>query len=221
MLYIDIQHAMMTAQGPSELNIQTEIEEGELLCLFGPSGSGKTTLLRILAGLVKPDQGRIVFGDTVWFDSNKRICLQPQQRHVGFMFQDYALFPNMTVEGNIRYAQQKKEPEAVAEMLDLFELTALAGRKPHQLSGGQKQRVALARALASKPRLLMLDEPLSALDTEMRLALREEIRKAHQLLHSMSLMVSHDVNEILSLGTSVLVLRNGQVVDKNKPELLF
>jgi molybdate transport system ATP-binding protein len=221
MLYIDVQHAMVTSEGASELNVRTEVGWGELMCLFGPSGAGKTTLLRMLAGLVRPDRGRIVFGDRVWFDSEKRIHLSPQERKVGFMFQDYALFPNMTVEGNIRYVQKAKDPGQVEELLALFGLIALANRKPHQLSGGQKQRVALARALAAQPNLLMLDEPLSALDPEMRLSLREEIRKAHHLLQSVSLMVSHDVDEIRSLADSVLVLRNGCMVEKNKPALVF
>jgi molybdate transport system ATP-binding protein len=221
MLEFDLTHAMLTSEGKTELNVSAKVNAGELLCLFGPSGAGKTTLLRILAGLTKPDSGRITFGKTVWFDSEEHINLTPQQRNVGFMFQDYALFPNMTVESNIRFAQKQKDPEAVCKLLKLFDLSALRKRKPHQLSGGQKQRAALARALASKPKLLMLDEPLSALDQEMRVALQEEIRKAHRLLQPVSLMVSHDVQEVLRMATSVLILKNGKMIAKDRPENLF
>jgi len=213
MLKINISHKMQTSEGKSMLEIDTEVSQQELLCLFGPSGAGKTTLLRIIAGLVKPDFGKISFEEKVWFDSESRINVKPQERNVGFMFQDYALFPNMTVEGNIRFAQKKKDLEEVAELLTLFDLNALAGRKPHQLSGGQNQRVALARALASKPALLMLDEPLSALDSEMRFSLREEIRKTHRKLNAITMMVSHDIPEVQSLASSVLMLKNGKMVE--------
>ena len=145
-LFISIQHAMHTSDGNKMLEVNTQIMPHELLCLFGHSGAGKTTILRILAGLTKPDKGRIVFGNTVWFDSEKKINLPPQQRNVGFMFQDYALFPNMSIEKNIRFAQKEKDEAEVEKLLNLFDLTELRHRKPGQLSGGQKQRVALARA---------------------------------------------------------------------------
>ena len=220
-LFISIQHAMHTSEGKKMLEVNTRIMPHELLCLFGHSGAGKTTILRILAGLTKPDKGRIVFGDTVWFDSEKKINLPPQQRNVGFMFQDYALFPNMSIEKNIRFAQKEKDEAEVEKLLNLFDLTELRHRKPGQLSGGQKQRVALARALAAKPSVLMLDEPLSALDCEMRAALQHEIRKAHQLLKTITLMVSHDKHEIVKLSTSVMVLRNGTVEKCGKAEEIF
>lgn len=221
MLNINIKHAMHTAEGEALLEIETIVPMQELLCLYGHSGAGKTTLLRIIAGLVKPDSGRIVFGDTVWYDSQKGVNLRPQDRNVGLMFQDYALFPNMTVEGNIQFAQKVKDVEAVSELMRLFDLEKLADRKPSKLSGGQKQRVALARAMASKPVLLLLDEPLSALDPEMRLSLREEIRKTHRKLQSITVMVSHDVPEVQSLASSVLMLRNGKMMGKGLPEEFF
>jgi len=221
MFKIDIQHTMQTSDGKKMLEVCTEIQDNELLCLFGHSGAGKTTLFRILTGLTKPDKGRIIFGDTVWYDSDKNICLPPQKRNVGFMFQDYALFPNMSIEKNIRYAQKEKDEENVDKLLLLFDLELLRNRKPHQLSGGQKQRVALARALAAKPSVLMLDEPLSALDYEMRSALQLEILKAHNLLQTITLMVSHDIPEVMQLATSVIVLKNGTVVNCGKPEDVF
>jgi len=220
-LSIDIQHAMQTSEGKKTLEICTEINKQELLCLFGHSGAGKTTLLRILAGLTKPDRGRITLGDNVWFDSDKKINISPQARNVGYMFQDYALFPNMSIESNIRFAQKEKDQDAIEELLALFNLQAFRKRKPHQLSGGQKQRVALARALASKPSILMLDEPLSALDLEMRLSLQEEIRKAHEILHTITLLVSHDLQEVIHLATSVLVLKNGSIVNSGTTEDVF
>jgi len=178
-------------------------------------------LLRILAGLTRPDKGRIVFNDRVWFDSEKKIDIPPQVRNVGYMFQDYALFPNMTVENNISFAQKVKDTVEVDKLLALFDLETLKHQHPAKLSGGQKQRVALARALAAKPSLLLLDEPLSALDWDMRTLLQEEIRKAHEILNSITLLVSHDIPEVFQLASSVIVLKNGNVVKSGKPEEVF
>ena len=220
-LSISIQHAMLTSEGKTNLDVCTEIKGNELLCLFGHSGAGKTTLLRILAGLTKPDKGRIVFNHTVWFDSEKNINIPPQERNVGYMFQDYALFPNMTVEKNISFAQKVKDSVEVNALMVLFDIEALKHQHPGKLSGGQKQRVALARALAAKPSLLLLDEPLSALDWDMRTSLQQEIRKAHELMNSVTLLVSHDIPEVLELASSVIVLKNGTVVKNGKPDEVF
>jgi len=220
-LSISIQHAMLTSEGKTNLDVCTEIKGNELLCLFGHSGAGKTTLLRILAGLTKPDKGRIVFNHTVWFDSEKKINIPPQERNVGYMFQDYALFPNMTVEKNISFAQKVKDSVEVNALMVLFDIEALKHQHPGKLSGGQKQRVALARALAAKPGLLLLDEPLSALDWDMRTSLQQEIRKAHELMNSVTLLVSHDIPEVLELASSVIVLKNGTVVKNGKPDEVF
>ena len=220
-LSISIQHAMLTSEGKTNLEVSTEIKGNELLCLFGHSGAGKTTLLRILAGLTKPDKGRIVFNNTVWFDSEKNINIPPQERNVGYMFQDYALFPNMTVEKNISFAQKVKDSVEVNALMVLFDIEALKHQHPGKLSGGQKQRVALARALAAKPGLLLLDEPLSALDWDMRTSLQQEIRKAHELMNSVTLLVSHDIPEVLELASSVIVLKNGTVVKNGKPDEVF
>ncbi len=221
MLKIDIQRAMLTSEGKTNLEVNTEIRGNELLCLFGHSGAGKTTLLRILAGLTKPDKGRIVFNDTIWFDSDKKINVPPQERNVGYMFQNYALFPNMTVEKNISFAQKQKSKTETDQLITLFELETLRNQHPGKLSGGQKQRVALARALAAKPNLLLLDEPLSALDWDMRSSLQLEIMKAHELMNSITLLVSHDIHEVFQLASSVLVLKNGTVVKSGKPSEVF
>jgi len=220
-IYIDIEKQMLTANGLMTLVVQTTIPSGELVALFGQSGAGKTTLLRILAGLVTPDKGLIKFGQSVWFDSEKRIHVPPQNRNISLMFQDYALFPNMTVEQNIQFAQPEKNNSIVNELLTLFGLSEFRKRKPNSLSGGQKQRVALARALARKPQLLLLDEPLSALDAEMRMVLQDEIARAHQLLGVTALMVSHDLNEVFRLASQVLCLENGTIVRSGKPEDVF
>ena len=153
---IAIDKMMHTAHGQLKLSVNTSVELGELVALFGESGAGKTTILRILAGLTTPDKGYIRFGDTVWFDSEKRINLLPQQRNISFMFQDYALFPNMTVEQNIRFAQPVRNETEIKELLGIFGLSEFDKRKPNGLSGGQKQRVALARAMARKPQLLLI-----------------------------------------------------------------
>lgn len=220
-IFIDVEKRMLTANGPMNLSIHTNIPAGELIALFGESGAGKTTLLRILAGLVAPNKGLIKFGSTVWFDSEKKINILPQNRNISLMFQDYALFPNMTVEQNIQFAQPEKDQSKVNELLDLFGLTEFRKRKPTGLSGGQKQRVALARALARKPQLLLLDEPLSALDAEMRITLQDEIAQAHQLLGVTTIMVSHDLNEVFRLATQVLCIENGSITRTGNPEEVF
>jgi len=220
-IFIDVEKRMLTANGPMNLSVHTSIPSGELVALFGESGAGKTTLLRILAGLVTPDKGLIKFGSTIWFDSEKKINIPPQIRNISLMFQDYALFPNMTVEQNIQFAQPEKGQSKVDELLVLFGLTEFRKRKPTGLSGGQKQRVALARALARNPQLLLLDEPLSALDAEMRTTLQNEIAQAHQLLGVTTIMVSHDLNEVFRLATQVLCIENGSITRTGKPEEVF
>ncbi|MGE4433960.1 MAG: ABC transporter ATP-binding protein [Bacteroidales bacterium] len=204
MLHIDIEHPMFTAEGQALLRVKLNVQAGELVCLQGASGSGKTTLLRILAGLIKPLTGSIQFGDNKWYDSNTKRFVSARLRRTGLMFQDYALFPNMNVLQQLQYAQAKRDPEHIQQLLNDFGLITLSHRKPQQLSGGQKQRVALARALASRPSMLLLDEPFSALDQELKQNLRETIRQAHKLLGTVTLLVSHDPEEIQSLATSIL-----------------
>jgi molybdate transport system ATP-binding protein len=181
--------------------------------LFGPSGCGKTTILRCLAGLERPEEGRIQFGAERWFDAQQGVCLAPQQRGVGFVFQDYALFPHLTVEGNVGYglhhlpgAERRKQVE---QMLTRFNLTQAARHRPRQLSGGQQQRVALARALARRPRLLLLDEPLSALDATLRESMRSELRQWLAACEIPVLLVTHDRTEALALGDELVVMSGG------------
>ena len=221
LITIDVEKLMMTANGKMNLAVKTVIKTGELVALFGSSGAGKTTLLRILAGLLKPDRGLIQIGSSVLFDSERQINVSPQERNISLMFQDYALFPDMTVEQNIRFAQHERNPKAVDELLSVFGLMEFRKRKPGGLSGGQKQRVALARALARKPQLLLLDEPLSALDAEMRTMLQDEIAQAHQLSGATTLLVSHDLNEVFRLASHVVCIGEGVVSRSGKPEEVF
>ena len=221
LIRIDVEKAMHTVNGVVKLHIEVEIKQGELATFFGASGTGKTTLLRMIAGLTKPDKGYISYGDLVWFNSNEKINLPPQVRNIGFVFQDYALFPNMSVEENIEYGQIKTDKEFSQDILKTFALTELRKIKVPQLSGGQKQRVALARALARKPSILLLDEPLSALDSGIRASLQEEIIKAHTLFNATTLLVSHDLAEVFRLATKVYCIENGQITKSGTPEDVF
>jgi molybdate transport system ATP-binding protein len=221
LIHIDIKKTLHSSNGLMTLEVTCDLSTGTLAVLFGPSGAGKTTLLRILAGLTRPDSGTIRFGETTWYDSDRKIDLAPQQRSIGFMFQDYALFPNMSVEQNILYGQSEKDRAFAGTLLDALQLTDLAGRKPMHLSGGQKQRVALARALARKPQLLLLDEPLSALDAAMRTLLQDEIARVHRLFGTTTLMVSHDLNEVFRLARHVICLEHGKITAVGGPQQVF
>jgi molybdate transport system ATP-binding protein len=193
--------------------------------LFGPSGSGKTTLLRCLAGLEQPDVGYIRVGENVWFDAATRRHLPPQKRGIGFVFQDYALFPHYTVFQNIAFGLRRltnvEQRRRVEELLALLELEGLADRYPAQLSGGQQQRVALARALAPRPLLLLLDEPLSALDGPTREVLRRKLRRWLASQGIPAVLVTHDWLEASTLGEQVLVLDAGQVLQQGPIEEVF
>lgn len=217
-IYIDVRKEMTTTEGKNMLNIRREISGGDFICLVGHSGSGKTTLLRILSGLLTPDEGVIQVGGKTWFDSTVRINLKPQQRSIAYMFQDLALFPNMTVAQNIGYAQRAHNPTHINELLDIFGMKGLATQKPGKLSGGQKQRVALARALASSPQILLLDEPLSSIDQEMREALQSEILKAHEYLNSTSIMVTHDLPEARRMANEIIKIKNGLIVETDETD---
>ncbi len=222
MIRASISKRLHGANGEFQLEASLDIAEGEFVALFGPSGVGKTTLLRCLAGLELPEQGNIVINGEIWLDSVARINLAPQQRRVGYMFQDYALFPNMTVRGNLEFALRKGSPKKrVDELLVLMDLGALQHRKPESLSGGQKQRVALARALASEPRLLLLDEPFSALDAEMRARLQNEILRLQRHFGITTIIVSHDVGEVYKLANRVLVMDAGSIAQQGSPTDVF
>lgn len=203
------------------MDVQASIEPGSFVALFGASGTGKTTVLRMLAGLTQPDAGILSVNGTTWFDAARRIDLPPQRRPIGFVFQDYALFPNLTVRQNIAYAVAKGDDVWVDELLQLTGLDALRERLPATLSGGQKQRVALARALARKPELLLLDEPLSALDAESRGQLQGDLALMHRRFGLTTLLVSHEIGEIFRLSQRVLRLEQGRIVQSGTPADIF
>ncbi|HEG2608621.1 TPA: sulfate/molybdate ABC transporter ATP-binding protein [Campylobacter jejuni] len=210
MIKIDINHPINTTKGRLDLNFKKDIESGKITALFGESGAGKTTLLKIIAGLIKPKLGRIEVDNELWFDSSKNFSLALQKRQIGFVFQDYALFPNMNVKENIAYATSSKAK--VSELLALMGLENLAKIYPKHLSGGQAQRVALARALAREPKILLLDEPLSALDFKMRANLQDELAKILEYFKISTLLVSHDLTEIYKLSHRILELKNGKII---------
>jgi putative spermidine/putrescine transport system ATP-binding protein len=193
------------------------IEQGEFISLLGPSGCGKTTVLRMVAGFESPTSGRIAI------DGKDVTSLRPNQRNVGMVFQAYALFPNMTVADNVAFGLKvAKRPPAeikarVEEMLNMIKLPHLADRFPYQCSGGQQQRVALARALAHKPKVLLLDEPLSALDAKIRVSLREDIRNLQRELGITTIFVTHDQEEALSMSDRIVVMNEGKVDQVGTP----
>lgn len=213
----DIRKKLFTAQGEMMLDVQFKVGSGEMISLFGASGVGKTTILRILAGLTDADEGFIRVDGEVWFDSAQKINLPVQKRKVGYMFQDYALFPNMSIKENLKYAQPEQDKKHIVELLDMFDLRALKNRKPSMLSGGQQQRVALARALARKPKILMLDEPLSAIDPSFRAKLQDEILEIHKHYGITTLLVSHDLPEVFKLSNRVMMLEAGKIVKHGDP----
>ena len=211
----NVSKAFGTTEAVKEFNL--DIEKGELVSFLGPSGCGKTTTLRMVAGFEIPTDGKIVI------NSKDITVMPPNQRDVGMVFQSYALFPNMTVSGNIGFGLKvaKKTPEEikqrVGEMLELINMPEYGERYPHQLSGGQQQRVALARALALRPEVLLLDEPLSALDAKIRVSLRSEIRSIQQKLGITAIYVTHDQEEALSISDRVVVMYEGQMEQVGTP----
>ena len=208
MIKIDINKKLHGANGDMNLDIDLEIQEGDFVALTGQSGSGKTTLLRILAGL-EDAQGSIKIGDEI-FQDNKKV-LPAQKRGIGFVFQDYALFPNMSVLDNLLFV--KKDTKLAQHLLEVTELSELKDRLPNTLSGGQKQRVSLCRAMMNRPKLLLMDEPLSALDPSMRTKLQSEILLLHKEFKTTTIMVSHDPSEIYRLANRVVVLNYAEVIN--------
>jgi molybdate transport system ATP-binding protein len=222
MIRFELHKQLTASDGQLQLAIEQTIEKGQFVGLYGVSGAGKTSTLRMLAGLMKPDRGRIEVNGTVWLDTDKGIHFRPQDRKIGFLFQDYALFPNMSVRQNLSFALEKGQGKTIIdELIEMTELGDLQNRKPHTLSGGQQQRVALARALVRRPELLMLDEPLSALDAGMRNKLQDYLLQVHQRYGLTTLLVTHDLNELFKLADRVFILENGQIIREGTPFELF
>lgn len=222
MIRLAFQRKVQSAAGPMQLEVDQQLETGKIYALFGPSGSGKTTLLRLIAGLIRPNQGIISVDDVVWNDKTKNIFLPTQKRSLGFVFQDFALFPNMTIRQNLEFALSKGQSKTIIdELLETIELTELAHRLPQKLSGGQQQRVALARALVRRPKILLMDEALSAIDWEIRSSLQKYILDFHQSLGLTIIMVTHDLKEIFRMAHQVLLLREGKIIKTDSPENVF
>ena len=218
-LDLQIKKTLHTVDGIIDLDVDISAKKGEVITLFGKSGAGKTTLLRLIAGLTSAKSGNIVVNNKIWYNSEKKINIETQKRKIGFVFQDYALFPNMTVRQNLLFANSNKDE--VDELLKLTALNEFKDRKPRKLSGGQKQRVALARALVSKPDLLLLDEPLAALDHEMRQELQDEMIKINKKYKPTIILVSHDLAEIFKLSEKVYVIDSGKIINYGSPEQVF
>ncbi|MDF2985141.1 MAG: ABC-type sulfate/molybdate transport system, ATPase component [Eubacterium sp.] len=198
--------------------------ENEIMGLLGASGCGKSMTLKCIAGIETPDEGRIVLGDRVLFDTGKKINLPPQQRKIGYLFQNYALFPNMTVEENIGAGvnrTKKEKTEIIRQKINTFFLSGLEKKRPWQLSGGQQQRVALARILASEPEILMLDEPFSALDSNLKWQLEQELMELLSNFPGTVVLVSHNRNEIYRFSDSIAVMTDGKVDIIGSKEELF
>jgi putative spermidine/putrescine transport system ATP-binding protein len=202
-------------------NVSLEIASGEFITLLGPSGSGKTTLLLVLAGFIRPDSGEIRFGD------RDVTLVPPHKRNIGMVFQNYALFPHMTVAGNLAYplrlrgmARAEVAPR-VARALDMVQLAGLGERQVEQLSGGQRQRVALARAIIFEPRILLMDEPLSALDKKLREQMQIEVRHLHRRLGMTTVYVTHDQREALTMSDRIAVINHGRLRQIDKPQDLY
>jgi molybdate transport system ATP-binding protein len=210
---------------PIEVRLRGPSDRFSLTVLFGPSGSGKTTALRCLAGLERPDRGYIRFNGETWFDASRGILVPPQRRQIGYLFQDYALFPHLNVERNIAYGlhrlDESERRKRIAEIAELLGLAGLEERYPRQLSGGQQQRVALARSLVCRPRLLLLDEPLSALDLPTREHLRRELRHWLAHLRIPGVLVTHDRVETLALGDHVVVIDSGFIRQSGPAHEIF
>ncbi len=217
MLSFDIEKELHGSEGTVQLRANLAVAKGETLALFGPSGAGKTTILRMLAGLVSPDQGSISFENEQWFDRASSENIIPGRRNVGFVFQDYALFPNMSVLENIQFAQQEKDRERIDELMNVMQLDSLRDKRPQQLSGGQKQRVALARVFAQRPHLLLLDEPFSSLDDQLKRRLWQFLSTQQKELAFTTILVSHDIAEIVQLAHQVAILKSGKVIQKGNP----
>ena len=213
MISLNIKKELHGSNGVMNLDINLSLQNGEFVALSGVSGSGKTTLLRVLAGLEEAF-GEIIVDGEIWL--NEKIKKPIQKRDIGFVFQDYALFPNLSVIDNLLYV--KKDKDLAKQLLNLTDLYELKNRYPNSLSGGQKQRVSLCRALMKRPKILLMDEPLSALDPHMRLKLQDEILTLHKEFKTTTIMVSHDPSEMYKLASRVLVLKDGKIIDDGLPK---
>jgi len=226
MIHARIRHeyAPGPESAPFSLDVDFKAAAG-ITVLFGPSGAGKTLTLDCVAGFVRPTEGRILLDDQILFDAASGVNLPPQARHCGYVFQNYALFPHMTLRKNLEFAVERiprlERRRRVTEMLDKFHLAEVSGRRPYELSGGQKQRCSIARALIGSPRLLLLDEPARGLDAPLRAELYTVLRQVRQDFEIPILLVTHNFDECFELADIMIVLREGRVVQTGPPRKVF
>jgi len=222
MIIMKFKKVLDAIDGKMELDVSLSISENSLITIFGESGAGKTSILRMISGLMVPDDGYIEANGKTWLDTSRGINLKTQNRKIGYVFQDYALFPNMTVKENLWYAlENRQDPMIITELLDIIELENLKNRKSGTLSGGQKQRVSLARALVGQPDILLLDEPLSALDEGIRSKLQDYILRVHEKYNLTTILVSHDLPEIFKLSDQIFLLNKGKIERSGTPSEVF
>ncbi|MEO7650107.1 MAG: ATP-binding cassette domain-containing protein, partial [Bryobacteraceae bacterium] len=221
---IEARIAKRFSPGPESRAFSLEVEfkaAAGITVLFGPSGAGKTLVLESIAGFVRPDAGRILLDDQILFDAEAKVHLPPQQRNCGYVFQNYALFPHMTLRGNLAFAAERRprleRHRRVSEMLEKFHLAEVSGRYPHEVSGGEKQRCSIARALIGAPKLLLLDEPARGLDAPLRADLYEVLRHVRTEFRIPTVLVTHDLDECFELGDEMLVVREGRIVQAGAP----
>lgn len=221
MISFQFHKSIAGVEGYDRFEMSGQIEPGTFVGIYGPSGSGKTTLLRMFAGLLRPDTGHLRVGEKILFDSERKVFEKPQNRKIGLVFQDYALFPQMTVMENLRFGKRPGGEKHIDELIHVFELESHLARKPDGLSGGQRQRVAVARALVAQPEILLLDEPLAAVDHQLRMKLQQYLMEVHRRYQLTTLLVSHEVGEIFRLCKQVIGLENGRVIHHGTPAQLF
>jgi molybdate transport system ATP-binding protein len=192
-----------------DIDISCQCPDSSMLVMIGPSGGGKTTIIRMLAGLEQPDEGSIIYNNDIWFNSSAGIDISPQKRKLGYVFQDYTLFPHLSLFENAAFASKNKRE--VNDLFELFRITHLRNRKPSQVSGGERQRCAICQALARHPKILLLDEPFSALDAITRRGLREELRNMKGEFDFPVIYVTHDINEALYLADEIIPVVQGKI----------
>jgi molybdate transport system ATP-binding protein len=213
MINVDIEKKLKVYQGQRVLKIAEQFPPGSITKIYGPSGAGKTTFLKIIAGFVQPEKGKIIAEGVTWLDTSTKTNLPAQKRMVGFVFQDYALFPNMTVQQHLEYAT--KDQILMKRLLAIGKLETLAAHKPEHLSGGQQQRLAILRALAIKPKLLLMDEPFSALDADIKTGLINDLKFLFKDQGTTVLIVSHSGQELEDLADRTLNINEHELIDTN------